>query len=142
MRGNGFTLNMAFTALLLSTLLGSCVDLPPSPQVESKSEAENRGILVGKVIRRPTCSVEGRKEICVELAADIRLTISRLGGEETYAIETDRHGNYRITLPSGTYRVDLAFSPGREFTKDLPATVSITGGQETHLEITLDTGIR
>jgi len=55
---------------------------------------------------------------------------------------TDNQGAYSVRLPSGTYRVETAPLVGIEFTKDLPATVTIAAGQETRLDVTIDTGIR
>ena len=45
-------------------------------------------------------------------------------------------------LPPGTYRVEVGPLTGIEFTKDLPATVTVTAGQETRLDVHIDTGLR
>ncbi len=55
---------------------------------------------------------------------------------------TDAEGAYRISLAPGTYRVTMGPLAGLEFTKDLPATVTITAGQEARLDIHIDTGMR
>ena len=55
---------------------------------------------------------------------------------------TDTQGDYRINLPPGTYRVTIEPLTGMEFTKNVPVTVSVSAGHETHLDIHIDTGIR
>jgi len=55
---------------------------------------------------------------------------------------TDREGVFRVSLPPGTYEVTLARTTGLEFTKSLPATVTLEGGRESWLEIVLDSGVR
>ena len=63
-------------------------------------------------------------------------------GEEVNSVITDDQGRYSINLPPGNYVIDIASLDGIEFTKDLPATVAITEGQETRVDIHIDTGIR
>jgi hypothetical protein len=48
---------------------------------------------------------------------------------------------YRVALPSGTYRVELQ-RRGIDLSKDLPQTVTISSGQISRLDISIDTGIR
>jgi hypothetical protein len=52
-----------------------------------------------------------------------------------------RDCTYRVALPPGSYRVELD-RHGIEFSKDLPRTVTITAGQTTRLDLSIDTGIR
>ena len=48
---------------------------------------------------------------------------------------------YRVALSPGTYRVELQ-RRGIDSSKDLPQTVTISAGQTTQLDISIDTGIR
>jgi hypothetical protein len=48
---------------------------------------------------------------------------------------------YRVELPPGTYRVELD-RRGIDTSKDLPQNVTITSGQVTRLDVSIDTGIR
>jgi hypothetical protein len=64
------------------------------------------------------------------------------GRQEIATVLTDQAGQYRLNLPPGSYLIEMAAAKGRGFTKDLPATVTITQGQETRLDIRIDTGIR
>lgn len=49
--------------------------------------------------------------------------------------------DYRIALPAGSYRVELD-RRGIDRTRDLPRTVTISAGQTTRLDVSIDTGIR
>jgi hypothetical protein len=50
-------------------------------------------------------------------------------------------GTYRVALPPGPYRVDLARA-GRDRARELPTTVTIASGQTVRLDIDIDTGMR
>lgn len=64
-----------------------------------------------------------------------------LSGKTVETVATDNDGRYSITLPGGTYRVEMLPSSS-EMTKDLPTVVTIIKGKETHLDIHIDTRIR
>jgi len=57
-------------------------------------------------------------------------------------VVTNDQGQYRVNLPPDTYRVSAVSLPRGSSTKELPATVTVTEGQETRLDIRIDTGIR
>lgn len=63
-------------------------------------------------------------------------------GMRSRTVVTDDRGAYHVNLPAGTYRIEMAPLTQGMFTKDLPATVTITEGKETRLDILVDTGIR
>ena len=48
---------------------------------------------------------------------------------------------YRVSLPPGSYRVELD-RRGIDTSRDLPRTVTIQAGQTTRLDVSIDTGIR
>lgn len=75
-------------------------------------------------------------------APGLKLVIYGPGRQEITSVLTDEGGTYQVKLPPGTYLIEMAPEKGLGFTKDLPATVIITQGQETRLNIRLDTGIR
>lgn len=114
------------------------------PEVEQpKSPTPRMGVLVGRVTRGPVSSIEdldGR--LGHSPAANIRIVISSVAGEAVTSGMTDRRGDYRVDLPSGTYRVGIASLAEMEYTKDLPAMVTVSAGQETRLDFHIDTGIR
>jgi hypothetical protein len=103
------------------------------------------GVLVGNVTAGPMSPVAGighdRQPVPV---AGARLVISRLDGQEVKSVLTDDRGAYSVVLPAGTCRIEMA-SPtlrvGRG-ARNLPATITISEGKETRLDIFVDTGIR
>ncbi len=101
------------------------------------------GTLTGAITLGPVSPVErpGIKPALVP-APGVKLLILTPARQEIAAVTTDAGGQFRVDLPPGTYQVKMAPRKGKEFTKDLPATVTITPGQETRLDIRLDTGIR
>lgn len=110
---------------------------------QTKSTTPSMGALVGRVTREPASpseSLAGRGG--PSPAANIRIVISSRAGEAMTSGLTDTRGDYRIDLPSGAYRVDIGPLAGMEYTKDLPALVAVSAGQETRLDFRIDTGIR
>jgi hypothetical protein len=114
-------------------------------KVENREVHSRRGtgVLVGYVTRGPLSPVDvpgvSRPPAPV---SGTRVVIFALDGREIKSVGTNEHGEYSVRLPSGTYRIDMAPLAEGGFTKDLPATVTITAGQETRLDIRIDTGIR
>jgi len=110
---------------------------------EGKFPSVGMGSLAGRVTRWPAAPVGGPGISRPEApAAGVKLMIHGPTRQEIASVHTDERGDYRIHLPSGTYRIEMAPSQRREFTKELPATIVIIQGQETRLDLHLDTGIR
>jgi hypothetical protein len=138
---------------------GSARDLPAAiatvggtqNHMDSVMDAGNReeqslrgtGVLVGRVTMGPISPVvrPGDAEAPAGVP-DARIVISGLDGQEIASVVTDAAGGYRVRLSPGRYRIDMPTPPGVSFTKGLPATVTITEGQEARLDIRVDTGIR
>jgi hypothetical protein len=101
------------------------------------------GVLSGRVTRGPLSPVEvpGMPQV-VNPVAGARIVIERPGTTLARSIKTDSRGAYRMVLPPGVYRVTMPSLYGSMFTKDLPATIKITSGEQTRFNIHLDTGIR
>ena len=101
------------------------------------------GVLVGRVTSGPMFPVEGISDFRARAPVPgARIIISGLDGHVIKSVQTDDEGGYSISLPPGTYRIEMAPLARTWFTKDLPATVTITEGQESRLDIRIDTGIR
>jgi hypothetical protein len=129
--------------LIGAALVGCAEGARITPNPRGEKETVEKGVFAGRVMRSPTCPVGGAGMSCpAEPASGVTLSILSLGGEKIASVVTNDRGAYRVSLPSGTYRAETAPRPGLEFTKDLPATVTITTGQETRLDVTLDTGMR
>ena len=110
---------------------------------QTKNPMPRMGVLVGQVTRGPVSSVESLAgRLGPSPAANIRIVISSVAGEAVTSGMTDRRGDYRIDLRSGTYQVGIVSLAEMEYTKDLPAMVAVTAGQETRLDFHIDTGIR
>src|SRR5262245_16895945 len=145
MKRSASTLRVLLPVLLVDIFVASCTtnDLSAAAQTSKGHKTVARGTLVGRVTRGPVCAVQTAERPCPpEPAPGVQLVISPLGGEGTNSVQTDDEGAYRISLPPGTYRIEMSAPGSMEFTKDLPTTVTVTEGQETHRNISLDTGIR
>ncbi len=102
--------------------------------------------LKGKVSIGPICPVERIDVPCpvppeayasrefLVLSSDRSKTITRF--------HANASGTYIVTLPPGTYVVVPAKTGIGNMSKDLPATITIKGGETSHLDISVDTGIR
>ena len=116
--------------------------VPPSTPTGEQPPA-GMGLLVGQVTKGPTCPVEGPGLPCPpQPVPQLTITISSLDGRGMPSTVTGADGRYVAVLAPGTYRVAVASLTGIEFTKDLPATVTVTAGQETRLDVHIDTGLR
>jgi hypothetical protein len=100
------------------------------------------GTLAGKVTRGPLSPVERPGSRGAEPVSGFRVIISSLDGQQVASAVTDDQGEYRVNLPPGTYRISSGALPRGSFTRDLPATVTVTDAQEKRLDIRIDTGIR
>ena len=141
-----FTYSKApLVCLLLVLAVGwSCKALEEKqPQKCGMQEDCQTGVLTGTVTKGPLSPVGGARESRPSArAAGAKLVITRTTGDKTETATTGQDGIYRIILPAGTYRVTISQLPAGQFTKDLPATVTIKPGEETRLDVRLDTGIR
>ena len=138
-----FRLLILFVALFMSIIAG-CEKTPNINTQSSNLKKEiKEGVLIGLVRRGPVNPVmtEGMSSTS-DPAPDVKLIILTPKRKQITSIMTDAQGEYRISLPLGTYRIETTSLVGIEFTKDLPAIVNITEGQETRLDINIDTGMR
>ncbi len=129
--------------LLVAAGLGGLGCAPPASS-DSPTDGSKEGpvgVLSIRVVRRPVSPVEGIPGAQEEApASGVRLRITREGESEAVSVTTDDQGQVRKSLRESSYRVELIETS--ELTKDLPRTVTLTRGQETHLEVSLDSGIR
>ena len=63
------------------------------------------------------------------------------GRTEVARAQIDSEGDYCVTLPVGTYVVDI-YHAGMDVGVDLPQTVEIVSQKVTRLDIVIDTGVR
>jgi hypothetical protein len=101
------------------------------------------GVLIGSVTKGPISPVERSGEPrALTAVSGVGIVISSVTGQESTSVVTDADGRYRVRLAPGIYHIEMAPLAGGRFTKDLPATVTITEGQELRLDVRVDTGIR
>ena len=132
------------TLILLAVLLG-LLSLAGGAQAGAGAQppSAGTGTLAGRVIRWPTSPVQGPGlPPAAAPAPGVKLVIYGPGRQEIATVLTDAAGHFRLNLPPGSYLIEMAPEKGRGFSKDLPATVIITQGQETRLNVRIDTGIR
>lgn len=99
--------------------------------------------LVGSVTLGPGSALGGVGGSRAKPVAGAKVIVSQPNeGPEVASTSTDDDGRYELTLPPGTYRVTLDTAVSYRFTKDLPATITVTKGKTTTLDVLLDTGIR
>ncbi len=125
----------AIFGILLAPMLLAGGTSQPSSTVQLVRDVQSAGILFGTVTKGPLFPVVRRGapwQPSGVAGAHIDIAI----------IDGDSSGTFKVNLPSGTYKVTMPSLYGAMFTKDLPATVTITDGQQSRLDIHLDTGIR
>lgn len=113
-----------------------------APCAPTPAREVSTGILGGTVTRGPTCPAQRPGEVCVAPAAGIKIVVVKLSGEPVATTVSDIQGAYSLTLPPGSYRITAGPLDGMEFTRDLPAEITIHAGQRIRFDIQIDTGIR
>jgi hypothetical protein len=133
------------TVLLIGLLLagwGGQVAMG-SESARTQNQQSATGVLLGRVTRSPMVPVErSDRPVPPGPVAGARILVSDLVGNQVATVMTDEHGEYRVDLPAGDYRVDMVRVGRFGLTKDLPATVTIRPGRETRLDVGVDSGIR
>ena len=102
------------------------------------------GTLTGRVTRGPTFPVSG-PGIHVpppSRVAGAELKIVDSKGVVVATARTDGDGLYHVAVPPGQYRVERGAGFTTGATRNLPTLVAVSPGQETRLDVLVDTGIR
>jgi hypothetical protein len=110
------------------------------------ARATQNGVLQGHVLIGPLTPVQrvGQPEPtpAPEVYAARQIVVYQADGKtEVARLKIDSQGNYRVELPPGTYVVAINRG-GIDRGAGLPATIQITAGQTSTLDISIDTGIR
>jgi len=113
-----------------------------TPCASAPAGEASTGTLGGTVMRGPTCPAQRPGEVCVAPAAGIKIAVMNPSGEPVAGAVSDNQGAYNLILPPGSYRITTGPLDGMEFTRDLPAEITIHAGQRTRFDIQIDTGIR
>lgn len=119
-------------------------------QASGANPPTKMGVLVGRVTMGPMPPIAGGGPAppgpvpggSTAPLPGAKILVLDTTGRKFGSVVTNNQGLYSIKLPPGAYRIGMAPLSGGMFTKDLPAIVTITEGQETRLDILVDTGIR
>lgn len=103
--------------------------------------APARGTLAGLVTRGPIAPVCVAEQPCDEPAANVRLVFSR-GGDVIGRATTNQDGRYRLRLPAGSYSVRRGVVAAAVDLKLEPHQARVYAGRLTHVDFSIDTGIR
>jgi hypothetical protein len=108
----------------------------------SCSPAQN-GLLEGSADIGPICPVERPDQPCKvpPEAYEARKIMVYSGKKLVKQVDIDSTGHYKTELKPGTYTIDINRA-GMDFSKELPASITIESDKTTTLDISIDTGIR
>ena len=128
--------------IIAVVLLSTC---RPSP-IPPADKGEKGGTLEGHVRLGPMLPAkrEGMVEPtpAPEAYAARQVVIYRRNGRTEFArSQINAQGKYRVSVPAGTYVVDINHA-GIDRGVDLPQEIEIVDGQVTQLDIAIDTGVR
>lgn len=133
-----FSCSFFLIVLVLAGAIGltcGCVQTGSSP---------GTGTLTGTVSIGPLCPVEPCDISPERLAAAYEarpITVSTQDGKPVTTVVADPVNGYSVSLPPGTYIVDIPHQ-GIGGSVELPKTVTIESGGTVRLDIAVDTGIR
>lgn len=111
------------------------------PSATSSSE----GTVTGEVVLGPTCPVEHNPPLpgCEPKPYPTTVEIRPVSPSESYAaLNTDSLGDFKISLPPGTYYFNAQSQSSMPYPRCSPEQVSVTAGEVKNVTITCDTGIR
>src|SRR6266851_4389685 len=139
-------LRCATSAAVAALLITSCSRDGASSRIATAGESTGPiGVLAGRVTRGPLTPVQRADQPEPGSGvAGAELDINRADGTMVTSVKTDHRGNYRVSLPAGTYTLTMPSvrQYGAMSTKVLPATMRLAAGETKHFDIRLDTGIR
>jgi hypothetical protein len=93
----------------------------------------------GRVILRPVRSVE-RRGVFNQRPYQAKITVLDGAGRQVAAVESDAEGQFRVSLPPGSY-VLRPESPGT-YPRAAPQRVEVRRNDMTRVEIVYDSGMR
>jgi hypothetical protein len=131
----------ALRVSIVAAFLVACA-APVAKGEHPVSQPEATGVLAGSVSRGPLTPHEpvGGRSRRAQVAG-ARIDIATADDTPVTSVETDSLGDFKLNLPPGTYRLTMPSLHGAR-PRNLPATVTITPGQEQRLDLYLDTGLR
>jgi hypothetical protein len=95
----------------------------------------------GKVLLGPMCPVVEVGSPCPDRPIEADITVTSLDGKVVATGHSGKDGDYRISLPPGSYTV-TAERPDGQFGAGKPVTVKVTADTYVRLNLLVDSGIR
>jgi hypothetical protein len=137
-------------SVLLAALLTGLLGVAGGAQMvmgsngkDTKTDLSFTGVLLGRVTQSPMVPVERADHpVPPGPVVGAHIVISELAGNRVATVVTDMQGWYRVELPPGSYRVEMLRVGRFGVSKDLPASAIVRAGQETRLDVSVDSGIR
>lgn len=128
--------------IVIVAILSACQPFP-MPQTD---KGEKGGTLEGHISLGPMLPAMRKGMVeptpAPEVYAARQVVIYVQDGKTEIArAQIDAQGKYRVSLPAGTYVIDINHA-GIDRGVDLPQEVEIVDGQVTQLDIAIDTGVR
>ena len=136
-----YPLHLLWQLFFLSVFITGCANSISDPMTEER-QIRGNGTLSGKVTKGPVSPAQTGDTASALSVPGVTLLIRTPTGQAVQSVGTDAKGAYSVSLPAGTYQIEMGPLTGIEFTKDLPTTITIREGQATRLDISIDTGIR
>jgi hypothetical protein len=136
--------SVLLVALLAGLLgVGCAVPVLGGNGTDPGNDLATTGVLLGRVTQGPMVPVERVDHVVPPgPVVGAQILISDVDGNRVATLVTDEQGRYRVDLAPGSYRVDMVRVGRFGLSKDLPATVTVYAGQESRLDVRVDTGIR
>lgn len=136
-------LKLATCVWLIAFALAGCssASLPAiaagngAPVQGARPAQSSTAIISGTVSRGPLTPNQPGGSPGNAPVAGARIDVSTPGGTAIASAQSDPQGNFRVAVPPGTYTVT---APGL---RARPATVTVSAGEEKHVDIAIDTGI-
>jgi hypothetical protein len=130
---------------MVERLLASVLLLPIALACQASDTNQPSGAVAGhlKIISLETVAPADGKvpTVTSETYQKYPLVVLRQDGQQVSAVTADGQGNYRATLPAGSYVLDIQ-DRVRKHVRAKPVPFNVTANQTTHVNIEMDTGIR
>lgn len=105
------------------------------------------GIIQGRVIIGPLCPVESINNTCIgsidtnSVYSDLKLELTSMSNGYNYTIPISANGTYSQQVYSGSYSVSMLNCHYIGCTRIIPRSVSVSAGEATKFNISINTGI-
>jgi hypothetical protein len=96
----------------------------------------------GKVTIGPVCPVMIKGQDCQDRPYQATITVNSLKGRKIVQFQTDKQGNFRVSLAPGDYILHPESPQGKPLPFATEQQFTVKPGEFTQLTVTYDSGIR